>query len=147
MSAEKEDIKRLSLLLFMVAVLAFFAVLSVSQGAAKIDYRPSFRLLRRRTVDDGSDYSQYSVTSYSYGHVCRYHTVVVGSRFTGCYEESPGGRILSVFRPGPGWRELRSCSFFRPILLFIVPAAFCGAMAAAGLVYALAWKTVFVPYD
>ena len=34
MSAEKEDIKRLSLLLFMVAVLAFFAVLSVSQGAA-----------------------------------------------------------------------------------------------------------------
>ena len=35
MSAEKEDIKRLSLLLFMVAVLAFFAVLSVSQGGSK----------------------------------------------------------------------------------------------------------------
>ena len=44
MGAEK-GIKRLSLLLFMAAFLAFFAVLSVSQGAAQIDLQAVIQAL------------------------------------------------------------------------------------------------------
>ena len=65
MGAEK-GIKRLSLLLFMAAFLAFFVVLSVSQGAAQIDLQAVIQALY------GDGHSQYSVTSYRYGHVCRH---------------------------------------------------------------------------
>ena len=146
MSAEKGDIKRLSLLIFMAAVLAFFAVLSVSQGAAKIDLQTIIQAF----YGDGQSTTDQIIRNI------RLPRTVTGM-FVGINLALSGAVLQAVMKnpladphiigvsSGAGLAGIAVMLVFPAYTSFIVPAAFCGAMAAAGLVYVLAWKNGIRP--